>query len=96
MEKVSLPITSMVPGFFSKELDCRMTQLRKVQASRTNIPSNSFVQLILALSTDGYFNMVFQRLNSKHLRIGRMLEVMDSAAGISSYRFVQGKVDLNA
>lgn len=93
---VNLPITDMVPGFFSKELDCKMTPTRKVQKPNTNIPSNSFAQITLALSSDGYFNMIFQRLDSRHLRIGRMLEVMDSAAGIAGYRYVQDNIDLNA
>lgn len=62
MLQVSLPITNIVPGFFSKSLDCRLTIEQPVKTQGTNIPSNSYAEITLPLSTDSYFNMIFQRL----------------------------------
>lgn len=57
-----------------------------------NTVDNSYVSLDIPLSTDQQIRNTLVRLTSNEVRIGRILQCMDSIAGIVGYRHCFGSV----
>lgn len=84
---ISLQLNDLVPDFFTNDIKCYGLSTTGVVLALTNTPSNSFVRFQIPLGTNANSRLPFERFSSKQIRIGRILEIMDSLAGFSIFKF---------
>lgn len=88
---------NLVPNFFAANLPFKYSRPILPDDKSVNYLSNSFVHLDIPIISKPELNLenALRKFNSPSVRIGRIMEVMDSIAGLVGYRHCYGSFDKN-
>ena len=88
LKKVNLPEDMANVGFNIKDLEIYAISDPRLKENRTaehSFPSASFIRVVFPFETNEATKLYMIRLDSKGVRIGRLLEIMDLMAGRVAY-----------
>lgn len=86
LRDLHLDLKVLVPNFFTKTMPIKEYEPVPTQSKDANVLENSFIRLEIPIKNHKEIQNSLVRLDTNFVRTGRILECMDSIAGIVGYK----------